>query len=281
MSENKKLEAWLLSELCKERPEGQGIRKFELRSAPPGSKGTSIESWPHEVRLAAEEIPGRALDIMQRAQEDADGQGPGVYRYVVLVHVKGEAKPSGRFPFRVRGDEDLDLDEGDSENAPTNKGLMMQLMRHNEALARTMTTSAASMANLMSRTMENMGRNIENLLDERMEMYKTLEAAKSDEHNRNMELMLTDGEQKRKDKAFEKIMTLVPLVVNKMIGAKLLPDKSDPLMMLLEPLITSMNAEQFQAIQSTLNPEQTMMFIELLQAFQKRQENSASKTKEN
>lgn len=280
MSENRKLEAWLTSELARHRPEGGGIRKFELRSAPQGGKGTHIDSWSHDERLSVEEIPGRALDIMQKAQDDADGQGPGVYKYVVLVHCKGEEKPVGRFPFRVRGDEDLDLDE-DSENAPTTKGLLQQLMRHNEAYSRTMTTGITSLANLMVRRQESQERTIEALLEDRLKMFQTLESAKSQEHDRNMELMLTDGEQKRKDKAFEKIMTLVPLVVNKMIGAKLLPDKSDPLMMLLEPLITSMNAEQFQAIQQTLNPEQTMIFIELLQTFQKRRELDAPKTKEN
>ena len=112
-------------------------------------------------------------------------------------------------------------------------------------------------------------------------MFQTLEEAKSDQHTRDMEMMLTDKSQTRKDQAFQKLMTLVPMVVNKIAGGKVLPDKSDPVMMLLEPLIGSLNQEQYQAIQATLSPEQTIMFVDLLQTFQKRKQLAETTTKEN
>lgn len=273
MSDNKKLESWLTAEFCKDRPEGKPLRKFVLRTAAPGTKGSDVDDFKIDARIELDEIPVWASQIMARAQDDADGRGPGTYQYVVLAMLKGEEKPVARFTMRVAGNEDLDLDEdGTNENAPNMKGLMSQLMRHNESYARALAMMTAQQVASAVRRQESAERTVERLLDERMKMYETLEQSRSQQHDRDMDLMLADSEQKRKDAVFGKIMQLMPLVVNKMMGSKVLPDKSDPLMMILEPLIDSMGAEQFKAIQQALTPEQTLMFVELLQTFQKRKE---------
>jgi len=279
MSDEKKLEAWLRAEFAKPRDADHPLKKFVLRSAAPGGRGHDIQTFDvdPDIRIEVEEIPVWAGTIMTNAQDDADGSGPGVHRYVVYSYVKGEVKPVARFMMRVRGDSDNDFDDESGDEAPTSKGLLQQLMRHNEALTRLTVQSAASLTGVMARQLESANRLNEKLVEERRNSFLQLEAAKSEEHERSMQLMLTDNTEKRKDAAFQKLMGLVPLVLNKIVGAKVLPDKSDPLMMILEPLITSMSAEQFQAIQSTLSPDQTLMFVELLQAFQKKQ----SATKEN
>jgi hypothetical protein len=61
------------------------------------------------------------------------------------------------------------------------------------------------------------------------------------------------------------------MIVNRMIGSKVMPgDNSDPMMMMLEPLISSMNQEQLASIAGTLNSQQQLQFWEILQTFQKR-----------
>ena len=270
------LQSWITSELCKARPEGQPITKFILRTASPGSKGSEVDDFKIEHRMEIEEIPMFAQNILARAQEDADGNGPVVQRYLLLAFIRGESKPIGRCPFRLRGESDMDLDDEAGEEAPTNKGLLTQLMRHNEALTRGIATSAASMMSVMVRRLESSDRLNEHLIEERQKMFETLEASKSQQHSRDMELMLTDGEQKRKDQMFEKLMVLVPLVINKIAGGTVLPTKGDPLMMLLEPLISSMSQEQLQAIGQNLRPEQMISFVELLKMFQQRQVASKS-----
>lgn len=276
MDHDKKLAQWMTSELCKAKP----ANRFVLRTAAPGTRGTEIEEFEIESRMDLEEIPAFAGNVIARAQEDADGNGPNVQRYVVLAFRKGETKPGSRYSFRLRGESDVDLDEESGDEPATIKGLLAQLMRHNEATTRTLVQATGTLMSTMARRLESADRLNESLIKDRTEHFRILEEAKSEQHTRDMEMMLTDGTMRRKDQAFQKLMALVPLVINKIAGSKVLPDKSDPLMMLLEPLIGSMSQEQFQAIQSTLSPEQTIMFVELLQTFQKRKQIAESSTKE-
>lgn len=282
MDAEAKFTHWVRTELCKSKPP----ERLVLRSAAPGSRGNDVETF--EVRaseLELEEIPVFAGNILMRAQEDADGNGPGVSRYVVYAYRKGESKPSGRYPFRLRGESDLDMDSESGEEAPTTKGIITQLMRHNENMMRLLVQSTGASMASMARRLESADKLNEALAKERREMFATLEEAKSEQHTRDMDLLLTEGSLKRKDAAFAKLMSLVPMVINKIAGNKVLPDKSDPLMMLLEPLIGSLNQEQFQAIAQNLTPEQQIMFVDLLKTFQERKqlaEKSANgETKEN
>jgi hypothetical protein len=277
MEHEKKLSRWVTGELCKQKP----CTRFVLKTAAPGRSGTPIDEFEIEHRMELEEIPPFAANIIARAQEDADGCGPVIQRYVVLAFRKGDTKPVSKFPFRMRGEMDVDLDEESGEEPATMKGLLMQLMRHNEATTRTLVQATATLMTSMTRRLESSDKLTEGLIKDRTENFKMLEEARSEQHTRDMDLMLTEAEQSRKDKAFEKLMTLVPLVINKIAGQKILPDSSDPLMMMLEPLIGSLNQEQFAKIQSTLNPEQTIMFVEMLQAFQKHKQLTNGTAKEN
>ena len=266
----KNLATWLTAELCKTRPEGQGVCKFILRTSAPGSKGAEVDDFKVESRIEIDEIPMFAQNILARAQEDADGHGPMVQSYTVFTYLRRESKPQGRYPFRLRGEQDMDLDDEAGYEAPNNKGLMSQLMRHNEALTRGIATSAASMLAIATRRAESQDRLVEKLLEERMRTFEVLEAAKSEQHSRDMELMMMDAGQKRKDEAFGKLMQLVPVVINRLAGGKVLPQKTDPLMMMLEPLIDSLSQEQLHNIGSSLKPEQMITFAEILRTFQQK-----------
>lgn len=276
--DTKKLEVWLRSELCKAKPP----EKLVLRTAAPGARGTPVETFEIETRLELEEIPVLANNILARAQDDANGNGPNVHRYILLSFRKEEGKPSAKHSFRLRGESDLDFDEEAGDEPANLKGMLTQFMRHNEAMTRTVVQSTSALTAIMVRRLESSDRTIQKLIEERNENFKVLEEARSEQHNREIEAHLITESEKRKDQAFQKLMALVPMVLNKLAGGKVLPDKSDPLMMLLEPLIGSMTAEQFQAIQGTLNPEQSLMFVDLLQTFQKRKQlTETSATKEN
>lgn len=273
MDIEKKLANWLSSELGRNRSKDKPLRRFVLRTAAPGSKGAEIETYELDetIMLTSDDIPAYAGNILQRAQDDADGAGPTIQRYTLFSFCKGAQQPSGRFIFRLRGQSDLDLDDEAGEDAPTNKGLLQQLMRHNEATNRALMQGMTGMMGIMTRQLESVNQVNEKLIRERTDMFETLESARSTQSERDTQLMLVSGEQERKDKAFEKLMGLVPVVINRMIGAKVMPgDANDPLMLMLDPLISGMSQEQFQGITATLKPEQQLMFFEILKTIQAR-----------
>lgn len=273
----RKVATWLKSELCKDKPPA----KIVLRSAGVGNKGTEVDSWSVEVRIELEEIPALANTIVSRAQEDADGNGPTITRYVVLAYDKGQSKDKARsrFAMRLRGEADLDLDDDSGEEPATMKGLLSQLMRHNEAMARTLVAVSSSSSMSMVRRLESSDKQVDSLIAERMAYFEEREKSRSEEHARDQEAFLVGKEQERKDAMFQKLMGLVPIVVNRIAGQKALPSGDDPMMSMLEALVGTMDASQFQAIAGNLKPEQQLTFFEILRTFQARK--AASQPKEN
>lgn len=269
----KKLTAWLTGELARAKP----ADKLVLRTAAPGSKGTEIETFEIETRLDAEELPGLADQILGRAQDDATGSGPSVQRYVLLSYRKSEEakKPRARFMFRLRGESDLDLDDEAGEDAPTMKGLMTQLMRHNEASNRTMQSVVASFGTMMVRRLESSDRTINELIAERTQMFKEIEESRGDQHVRDMEALAETKKQERIDKGIDQLAPLIPVIVNRVTGTKMLPEGKTKTA--AEALFKSLSPEQLQGIGQNLTAPQQIAFVELLKAFQE----TENKAKEN
>jgi len=262
-----KIGDYLRSELVKIRPQGKQISRFSLRHASPGHQGNDVESWDHDDKMNLDDIGVFANEIAARAQTDADGIGPGVHRYTLQSYI-GKQPSSGRFVFRIRASEDPD-DEIGGDDSPTTKGLLAQLMRHNEANARTLNTMSSGVVTLLVRRLEAMDSRMSNLEKERAETFLALEAAKSEQHTRDMELMKESNNEERKDAALKKLMDLAPVVVNRIAGKQLMEAK-DPLSAMVSQLGDSLSQEQISKIASALSPEQQIMFVEAVKTAKER-----------
>lgn len=260
MSLENDLTRWLSRELVKDRKD-KPIAKISLRHAAPGTKGNEIETIDLSERVySSEEIPTMAEEIISRAQTDADGIG-GVNRYTVTLYALGEVRAVLRWPFRIRANGD-EFDEAGDE-APNSKGLLQQLMRHNEALAKTMVHAVAGVTTVMARRLESSDNLNAQLMSQHVESMKLLEEAKSEQHSRDMELLTTEASESRKNQMFEKLALLVPVLINKLAGQKVM-DASDPTVMMLQSFVGSMTPDQFAKIQSSLKPEQMIVLGQLI-----------------
>lgn len=243
----------------------KGITSFVLKHAGKGSKGSEVETFNISEAIDYDQIPQLASLILSSAQSDADGMGPSVQRYV-LNSYREEAQ-SSRVVFRLRGNaEDFDEDES-GEEAPTSKGLLSQLMRHNEANNRALVGSVGVMMGRMANQMESLARVNEKLMDDRLKMFEILEEAHSRKHERDIERLQLESDEKRKDKLFEKASMLIPVILSKLTGGAI-PNRTDPVMMMVGELVESLSVEQLGAIRSQLGPEQQIVFLNMLQVWQ-------------
>lgn len=259
---------FLRKELC-----GKGIAKLILRHAGKGSKGDPVETFEIIESIPFDQIVVMKDLVMSTAQTDADGMGPSVQRYALTSYVKDKddnETQSARVVFRLRGETE-EFDDESGEEAPTPKGLLSQLMRHNEANNRTLVGAIGQVFGRMSQRMDSQDRLVEKLLEDRQSMFETLEGARSHQHERQLELQSAEGDERRKDKAFDKIAMLIPAILNKISGGAI-PSKTDPVMMMMNELVSSMSVEQFGHIRASLQPEQAILFMQVLQAFQKSKE---------
>lgn len=246
----------------------EAITKIVLRHAMPGTKGSDVESF--SVPDDPDHLSETANEIISRAEEDANGMG-GIQRYVLNLYESTNPKSAARFPFRIRGqDEEFDDGGAGGEEAPTSKGLLQQLMRHNEANSRTMTVAIGGIVNALVRRLDASDARVEKLMEQRYQMYETLEASMSQQHMRDMEMLQQDASEKRKEQVFGKLMLLLPAVLNKLSGKKVM-DGDDPMTLMVRGFAESLTPDQIRSLAEKLTQEQQIVLAQLLQSAKPKQ----------
>jgi len=262
MSESKQrkdIERWMRQQLFRQRD--GALERFALRSAAPGSKGAEVDTIDVPADFSADNLPMLVDDVLTRAQADADSLGNKLQRYT-LIALESGSKNGPRFAFRMRGEGDEDGDEGDEP--PTEKGLTSQLMRHNEALMRMLVMTTGTQVNAMSRRLEAQEKTMGQLFEERIKDKEAVEASKSLQHERDMQMLLTSGQEDRKNELIKKVESLLPLVVNKIAGRNVLPEGEGG--DIFKALSDSLTPEQLQKLAQHLTGEQQMMLLTLIKA---------------
>jgi hypothetical protein len=132
------------------------------------------------------ELAGRLGDLITT---DADGLG-GIQRYV-LVALRG-TEVLGRLPIRTTGgSDDASGDPIDSEPA-TARGLVAQLMRHNEANSRIVSLSMGQIVATLLRQNERLRLVAEEAEDKRYAVANLTEQLLSQQHERDLEAKLVE-----------------------------------------------------------------------------------------
>jgi len=261
-TERKKLEQWLRRQLYAR----DNCSKFAMRHISSEGKAGN-EVWSIDVPkkgLSEEKMETLLGEINQCAYDDACGIG-GLQRYVVQSFHSGSEKPSQRYVFRVEGESPED-DGMDSEPA-TQKGLIAQQMRHNEALARTITMMVTQLGPSFNRTIGQLTEHNEKLMDKHMENIVATEELLSLKHTRDLEMKQLESKDKRANDVWEKAQILVPFVANRLLGKKVLPESIEPQMAMLKALLSSFSQEQVQNLMMGMSVEQRMAFLEFYETF--------------
>lgn len=241
-----------------------GLEKFVLKSAALGGKGAPVDDFPIPPDVNNDTIGMFIEEICQRAQSDADGLGSKLQRYILVALEPGE-REGPRYPFRLRGEGGGDDEVEDGEELlPNDKGLALQAMRHNEALMRMFVMSQGALVNSLAKRLESTERMMDSMVSQKYKDIEVLEAAKSQQHERDMQLMLASGAEDRKGEAFKKLDLLFPLVINKLAGKPVLP--VGPEGDIFKTLADSLTPEQLQALAPLLSQEQQLLLMTLLRA---------------
>lgn len=261
MTMRQNLERFIRQQLFRQRE--VPLEKFVLRSAGVGSRGSEVESFPVEG-VTVDNMVTLLDDITGRAQADADGMGSKSMRYVVIAIESGK-KDGPRFPFRLRGEGDDG--DNDGEDQPTPQGLQAQLMRHNEALCRMLVQTSAAAQSSLARRLESVEQQNERLLQQRAEYVAEREEAQSQQQDRDLQLLLANGQEQRADAQqrmiFQKLEAVFPLLMQKLTGSSVVPPGDSGIW---QKLATSLTPEQLSGIAGMLTPEQQLQLFTILQS---------------
>jgi len=269
-----KVKRWLEKHLWTTREEGPVV-KVLVKHLDANGKAGKVEIWscmiPHEgdsVTLPEDEIPDMLQDLETTCFDDAEGMAAGLQRYQILAYVKHKAHAHTRFTFRMTGDSDDDEDDTGVSEPATQKGLVAQLMRHNEAIMRSNVLTTNQNLAMLQRTVANQYSHIEKLLDDRRENFEIVETLKSEHHERELATRESNSRQDRFDQMAEKANLLLPAVVNRIAGKKLLPETVSPMQDMMKTFAESLSPEQIATIMPTLKPEQQIALMEFMETSQ-------------
>lgn len=257
MDQEKELERWLRNQIFRERT--KPLEKFLLRNANAGYKSGEVEEFelPTET-MTPDQVPLMCEQILQSAQRDADAAGTKLQTYMLMALEMG-AKTGPRHRFRVRGDGE---EEDSGEEKPDEKGIISQLMRHNEALMRMATLGAQQTITTLTRQNEQANRTIEALNAQRQAAFDSVEASKSLQHERELQLMITGGDEERKNAiqgaVFKKLESLFPIILNKISGTKVLSAEENSI---LKGFVNELTQEQILGMAQHLSQEQRIALM--------------------
>lgn len=237
----------------------------ELRHMPLGSK---VGQPLHSVPLQDMDSKSAAADFDMVARGDAEGIGNGPQRYVLVV--VSEGKDVTRIPFIVAAP---DTSDGALESEPaTQAGLMAQLMRHNEATTRTMMAGVGEIMRTLQTTIARQATELDELHTRRMETQSAVEDLLSKRHERELAELEAKASIQSKQELVKEIKLLAPAVLKRLSGKEIIPT-TDPLRLLVQRTLQSLEPEQLQKMVAAggLTPQQTIAFGEILQAIEEKE----------
>lgn len=247
-------------ELCRVLVEHMGSTKHQ-------------EIWSCDVDPKTFSPDGSTFEISEAMIEDAEGLG-GIQKYVIKAyHGKRKTPQVKRVSVDARAD-NVDDDFSEPANA---KGLVSQLMRHNEAATRLALGGAHENQKMLLSTIRELREENAQLRQERKEYLAEREELHTKKHERELEVKLVESQEKRKDEVMGELKLLLPVVAQKLGfralgpgGAAASDADAVAAMATIRKLVESITPEQMANIAGTLKPAQLAAFMTLADSVQKK-----------
>jgi len=220
-------------------------------------------------------------EIISLAEDFADGYGSGTHRFCVRCHEHLGGRATHRFkvlPGYHGEDQALEVAQAD----PTQSGVVKMLMGHIEAKERAQLAMMQQFMGAMKHgidtlrdQMDSLRTQNENLITQRARDMEAIESAKSKEHDRELELARTMGENERKDYMMKKFGGLLPAAMSAVLR-KVAPGKTAavnghttkapaPIAAVLQKLAVTLTDDQKQQIQAALDIEQLVVLEQIIE----------------
>jgi hypothetical protein len=231
----------------------------------------TVEYSPYDSKLAPENVNERsaeslAQEITDSADEYAAEQNQ-IVRYCCITSAAGVTIDRKPFVFTSHPDGATTAEPDTYAEGATDRGLLHQLMRHNEINMKAALGGYEVQLEQNRRLIEAMRAEIEQLYKDRREQVRIYEDLLSERHVRDIQIRQMVSEEKRMENAADMLRPLVPVVINKMMGTKLLQTKEHPPLEMARALFSTLTPEQMKGLLATLHPSQQAVVIELTQMF--------------
>jgi hypothetical protein len=240
------------------------LRHVTMESRPQGD--VSHYDVPTGDLTPAHDVDVLAGQIMDAAQADADSVGGSVQMYALYAAFK-DSDYVPRKIFRVSPQTDFDRDVSPSE-PPTEKGIAAQTMRHLEAVFRTSTASQGYLFSLLERQVQRLQDKDERADQQKIDMMLLIQDVIDGAHSRRLEERKAEASQGMKENALEYLKVAAPIILNRLAGKPVLPEKNKAFM-LMASLLENLRPEQQAFLRDGLDPAQLTVLAEIMGEYEK------------
>lgn len=208
--------------------------------------------------------------IADAAQRDADDINQGVQTYAIYAYYTADKNYAVRKMFRVASSAEAEMDRNLNPSEPANdRGLVAQSMRHVEALMRHMTVVTSMQFQSLTRENTRLSEMNERFAGQQIDLMTLYQDMMNQATTRRLQEKKEEATLAMKEEALAKLSALVPVVINRIAGQKVLPEE-DQSFMLMASLLENMPEDQQLKFYNMLTESQKMTLAEILSQYEKK-----------
>ena len=224
-------------------------------------------------------------EIAEAALRDANDVRAGVQTYAIFAYYTNDLNYVPRKIFRAAADEDSDPEAGGLSEPPTEKGLVSQLMRHNEITSKNSLVAMGYIIQTFQKEVEQQRSMNKHLLEQQIETAMLIQEVTNDAHDRRIKEKKAEIEMSVIEGAFEHLKVILPIIANKLAGKEVVPGPMPKEIYLLASLLENLSPQQQTLLRDMLSPQQTSILAELLGSYEEKKskligESSSSEEKQ-
>lgn len=264
-----KISAFLQNAFFVARPEGP-ISSLQIVQVYAGGGTSPLREWqiPEGSEVDLEQITQEALDM---SDEDAQAFG-GAQRYAMIAYFGAGRACEQRSPVWIVSVRRENEDQISESEPATNKGMLAQQMRHNEAIMKLALNTFVQQSSVQQSMLARLAEQLEAAQRDKFESLKLIESMLSEEAERRLAGIRAENREKRLQTGFEHLQLLAPVLINKLAGQKLLPEKLHPATDALKRVMGTLTPEQIGKVMGALSPDQAIALSEVYEAFREEHE---------
>lgn len=259
-SEIARLASWITKAITAPQADGAPCRAFKLAHLVEGSEKQKVvyETFYREG-ISPE---GMATDIHDHGQGDSNVAG-GVQRYSVRAYYgqKTLEPRGGRYGLKFRAEPDEDADEGEEglDGAVTERTLLAQSYRHQEATTKALVMSVAQTTESFAGLFDRLAMRLDRAEERSFTMLERLQEAM----DRRVERELAVRKEIRADERWDQIIEMGRRYVPIYLADKW--QRGGSPVTALEMLADTLTEDELQGVFNSLAPEKQGLFLKIIQ----------------
>lgn len=233
---------------------GQPLRTIELVKAGDANDVKHIFDW----QAPWPEVADLASEVDEKIGENLDENQEPVTIYKILFrHGSSDQPKNGPFVVRVeniRYEMDPDLAEMAPREGPTPRGITTMLQRHLEGYVKMTVGERQENMRIMRDFLRDAQEELRDMRRERMDLARLQQDLLDRSQERKIAAMKAQQFEELKANAVRFLLPLVPIVANKLQGARTLPESESAETMMVKGFVMGLKDEDIHLLLSHFGP---------------------------